>query len=307
MPSRFCGETALFGIRVAFESNHAEALSAALARFRQWNCAESLSPASVYIALVADEEKGTAADCTRIEGRRLDIVDDGVRLCADGEEGRGMCTFPAAAAKSQALTEAINTIVLFLVAQAGRIPVHASAIVVDGRALVLAGRSGSGKSALAMAADQAGLPVLSDDSVFVQLEPSFCLWGLPEAIHLSEKDGPPGIEGATRIRGGRVKRAYPTTNCRTRADSGVLCVLAPRDRVTLEPLDREAAVRTLTQQPEPGYDFYGRRMEDAVRAIAAGGCWRLSLSKDPKAAIRALVEAFSSPDSVCREARGHRG
>jgi hypothetical protein len=218
-----------------------------------------------------------------------------------------MCTFPVAAVNSEAFAEAINTIVLFLVARAGRIPVHASAIIIDDRALVLAGRSGSGKSALAMAANQAGLPVLSEDSVFVQLEPSFFLWGLPEAIHLLERDAPPGIEGATRVRRGRVKRAYPVANCRTGADNGVLCVLAQGDRVTLEPSDREQAVRALTQRPEPGYDFYGRRMEDAVRAIAARGCWRLSLSKDPKAAITTLVEAFSNSSGVCRGGVGHRG
>ena len=52
--------------------------------------------------------------------------------------------------------EMINTLVLFLVAQAARTPLHASAIMLGDTAIVLAGRSGSGKSSLALAADRAG-------------------------------------------------------------------------------------------------------------------------------------------------------
>ena len=49
----------------------------------------------------------------------------------------------------------------------------------------------------------------------------------------------------------------------------------------------------LTEAPEPGFDYYGAQFERAIRAIAAGGCWRLMLSGDPDAAIATLIAAFA--------------
>ena len=293
MPSVFCGETSLFGMRVAFESSHPEALHTAISVLKWNNAASNSSAQSVTIVLVADEVNPPGADRLRIEGSRLVVARDRILLEADGERGRGSCRFPLAAMGSEAFDEAITTTVLFLVAQAGRTPVHASAVIVGGRAVVLAGRSGSGKSALAMAANRAGLSVLSEDSVFVQREPSFCVWGLGGAIHLLDKDALAGFGGGTRLRAGRLKRAVPMTLHQCKADDAVLCVLAPGERVTLEGLDPEDAVQELTEAPEPGYEFYGSRMKDAIRAIANRGCWWLTLSKDPNAAIATLIGAFS--------------
>jgi hypothetical protein len=306
MPSTFCGETSLFGIRISFESNHPAALHSALSAFLKWNCTESQNGPLVYIVLVAGEANLAAADCFKMEGGQLEIVRAGIKVRADGKRGHGTCTFPAAAVASEAFADAIKTVVLYLVAQAGRIPVHASAIVIDDRALVLAGRSNSGKSALAMAANQAGLPVLSEDTVFVQIEPSFCLWGFAEAIHLLETDTPSDIEAGTRLRSGRLKRVIPIANLCHKADEAVLVVLAQGDRVVLEKFEEEHAVRALTSEPEPGFEFYGARMEAAVRAIAAAGCWRLTLSNDPNAAIVVLVDVFSGFGRICRSAGGNR-
>jgi hypothetical protein len=46
--------------------------------------------------------------------------------------------------------------------------IHASAAVIDGRALVLSGGSGSGKSTLALALGLAGHPILADDCLLVE-------------------------------------------------------------------------------------------------------------------------------------------
>lgn len=293
MPSTFSSTTTLFGIGISFQSNHPGALSCALSAFPQDGCRVSSGERPVRIDLVADAESVPAADSSRIIGRRLEIVERGIAVSAGGERGRGTCIFHPQAVGSEAFANAINTVALFLVAQRDRIPLHASAIIVHDRALILAGRSGAGKSALALAADRAGLPILSDDTVFLQLQPTFCVWGRPLFVHLSEMDAPAGTSGGIRIRSGRVKRAIPIVHQCRRADRAALFLLTKGDRVVFQRLDPEDAVRVLTRDPEPGYEFYGARLEEAVRVIAASGCWRLTLSTNADDAIGALVRAFS--------------
>jgi hypothetical protein len=297
MPSRFTGSAAVLGVEVVFESNFPEALTAALAVCSSRNNRETMSPPpTVYIVLAADHAINTLAREHRISGKRLHINGDGIRLDADGELGRATCSFPIDAIDGDLFREAVNTAVLFLVAQTGRIPVHASALMIGDCAYVLAGRSGSGKSALAFAGNLAGLPVLAEDTVFVQREPSFRVWGLADHIHLHEKDAPPGAEGLMRLRSGRAKRALAIKDSRHSAEQSVLCVILGGDRVSLDPLSPEDAVRALIHEPEPGYDYFGTQMEEAIRSIAAGGCWQLTISHDPNAAISKLIDTFRAPN-----------
>jgi hypothetical protein len=295
MPSTFSAETTLFGIGISFESNDPEALRRVLSAFPQEDCTGSSGERLVRIVLVADDANVPAFDSLQINGRRLEVVDQGITVKADGERGHGTCIFRPIAVDSEPFANAVNTVVLFLVAQAGRIPLHASAVIVHGRALVLAGRSGTGKSALALAADRAGLPVLSEDTVFLQLQPSLRVWGRAEFVHLSEKDVPAGVAGGVRVRSGRVKRAIPILHRCHKADRAMLFLLTEGDRVIFQRLDPEDAVRALTRDPEPGYEFYGARLEEGIQALAAKGCWQLSLSTDPGEAVAALVRAFSPP------------
>ena len=294
MPSTFTAQTTLFGIGITFRSNHPEALSRALSIFPQEDPTGSPADQLVHIVLVADEAHVPGIDLLKRSGRSLEVVDQGIATMADGERGTGSCIFPPAVVSGESFTNAINTVVLFLVAQAGRTPLHASAFIVHERALVLAGRSGAGKSALALAADRAGLPVLAEDTVFLQLRPSFCVWGRPDVVHLSETDAPVGAAGRIRIRSGRVKRAIPIVHRRLKAERATLFLLTPGEGVIFRRLDPEDAIRELTRNPEPGYDFYGKRLEVAVRGLAAGGSWQMTLSKDPDEAVAALVREFSN-------------
>ena len=302
MPSTFSAETTLFGIGITFQSNHPEALGRALSVFPPEDGAGTSGEQLVHIVLVADQMDGSAVDNCQINGRQLEVVKGGIAVRADGESGHGSCIFQPTAVSSAPFADAINTVVLFLVAQADRIPLHASAVIVHARALILAGRSGTGKSALALAADRAGLPVLSEDTVFLQLRPSFCAWGRAEVVHLSEKDAPPGVVGGIRVRSGRVKRAIPIIHRCRKAERAMLFLLTKGDRIIFHRLGPDDAVRELTRNPEPGYEFYGARLEEAVRVLASGGCWQLSLSNNPDEAIAALVRGFSI--SASSEAAG---
>lgn len=293
MPSenQIYGDTALFGIRIRFQSNRREILEAALALYPLHEDAP-MQARPVYIVLKTYDVREFASDSVRIDGMELNIVRDGIVLQAEGARQRGACIFPNELPNEDVVHDAINTVAMFLVAQAGRVPVHASAVMFGERAVVLAGRSGAGKSSLALAADRAGYPVLSDDTVFVQTEPAFALWARPEAIHVFEQDALGRTRNGLRFRSGRWKHVLPIAAPRYRADKALLCVLARGENISLEPITEAHAVDALTRDPEPGYEFYGVRAIDAVRAIARGGTWRLTLSHDPDKAIDVLAAAF---------------
>ena len=90
-----------------------------------------------------------------------------------------------------------------------------------------------------------------------------------------------------------MKRVLPIAHPRRTSRKACLCVITRGDAIGLEKIPQDEAVPILTEAPEPGCDYYGARFERAIRAIAAGGCWRLTLSDDPNAAIAVLIDAFS--------------
>ena len=290
------GDITLFGIRVEFNSDHQDALKAVLAAYSPWHSDSLDNAPSVYI-VIKSRGAGDAVDVTEmhVHNTHLHIVRGGITLHADGVAGRGRCEFPCEIAGSDAFLEAVNTIVFFLVAHAGRIPLHASAVMLDDTAIVFAGRSGSGKSTLALAASQAGLPVLSDDTIFVQTVPRFRVWAFARAIHVFEKDAPKGVVAGMRFRSGRWKKALTVATPRDMAERAILCVLKRGEKVGLEPIGQTEAVAPFVADPEPGYEFYGERSADAARALAKGGAWQLTLSADPAEAIDLVRRTFARP------------
>lgn len=294
MPSEIeiYGDIVLFGIRVTFRSNDERALDAALSIYPEWKSEPtSQADVSIYIVLVAYDVNHFGEDVHQVEGELLSIRRNGISVQADGLARSGSCAFNRQFDAEQ-FVDLVNTVVLFLVGHAGRVPLHASAVMVDGTAIMFAGVSGAGKSSLALAADQAGLPVLSDDTIYVQTDPCLRIWSLAGPIHVFPKDAPSDAEGGMRFRGGRWKRSLPAAvRCRV-ADRAILCVLSRGDAVRLTPLARDDAVAALTARPEPGYQFYGQAAMTAARALTEEGAWRLSLSNDPFEAIALIRRHF---------------
>ena len=284
----------LFGIRITFQSNDRRALQAALALYPEWKDHDaSKDDGSIYIVLDAYGVNHPDRDRHHVEGPLLDIEYGGIVIQGDGAARRGACTF-ARDVDAKSLADQINTLVLFLIGHAGRVPLHASAVMLEDTAIVFAGASGAGKSTLALAAGRAGMPLLSDDTIFVQTAPHLRLWSLAGPIHVFEKDAPQD-EGDMRFRGGRWKKSLAVPERWRMAERAVLCVLGRGNEPALEPLPMEAAVAALTDAPEPGYQFYGEASVAAARALAASGAWQLILSTDPMAAI-ALVRRRLAPD-----------
>lgn len=230
-----------------------------------------------------------------VEGRNIFLSANGISARADASARTGICEIARGwfEEPQRLAAEVIDPLLLFLLSHDGRIPVHASAFLLGDRAIVLAGHSGAGKSTLALAALRAGLAVLSDDIIHVQLEPHFAIWALPRPLHVFAADAPPDTTGAMRLRSGKWKAAIERrTADPCMARRAVLCLLERSDHVFLERVDPEPAVQTLAEQAEPGFDLFRNDLPRALRAIGAEGMWRLKLSRDPGEALALLIAQF---------------
>src|SRR6185437_10549696 len=94
-----------------------------------------------------------------------------VAVRASPLSGRGVCEFPPGGEFGEPFAEAINTVALFLVAQAGRIPVHAAAIMLGDIAVVLAGPCGAG--GVGCAFRRHGLCSMSSEAAVVVADGSY--------------------------------------------------------------------------------------------------------------------------------------
>lgn len=226
-----------------------------------------------------------------VKGSCLTLEGEGILGRADAASRTAECSLSRAyGADRAALAEIGETLLLFLVTHAGRVPLHAAAVMVNETALLLAGPSGSGKSSLALAAQRHGLEVLSEDTSYVQLKPHTKVWGWPGAIHLDAADAPAG-EFQRRTRGGRIKSAIPRKLTRAAAGRAILVALEPGDELRLERASTEWLLARLSPL-EPGFSLFGREIVEVLRMFAEEGAWRLMLGGNPDEAIALLQGRF---------------
>lgn len=147
----------------------------------------------------------------------LEIRPDGVRLAIPAvaeywvEAGRRVIVQPILPQDTaQIRLFLLGTVLAILCFQRGLLPMHASAVDIGGRALLVSGASGAGKSTLAAALSARGYRLLSDD---------VCALALPEGQPLAVLPAFPRVklapdsadrlqiptEGLERIRGGTGK------------------------------------------------------------------------------------------------------
>jgi len=189
-------------------------------------------------------------------------------------------------------TEMLEAVVLAMLSCYDRHPVHAAAVAHRGHALLLAAPSGTGKSTLAYACHAAGLDLLGDDHVRVQLEPSMRIWGWPARVRLlaetAERMGVPHapVHTLDPKRKAVVDASAGVSASRLVADDATVCVLS-RDGgpLALEPLSPAEVARALEEQLAPGFDRFPARWPSVVRALTARGGWRLNLSRDAHEAV----------------------
>src|SRR4051812_5376025 len=284
----------LFDLQVTFESDDVTALRAVRDVYPDAQDADGVGN-SIYIVIrISQSRCDGQIDAITVSGSRIDIQGPSIRGAANAQDKTGWCEVPSGLLdEPQSLTEIVDCLVLFLVTHSGRTPLHACAVLMGDTALVLAGRSGAGKSRLALAAARANLPVLTDDSVYLQTEPRLTVWGLSRPVHVFEKDAP-GVAGPKRWRAGRLKNAITLPSRAPKAEQAILCLLEHGTRIALRPLGVEDAIAELMAGLEPGFDLFRGTLPQTLRAMAPDGAWRLTLSADPDEAIALLQQRFTA-------------
>ena len=197
-------------------------------------------------------------------------------------------------------TEMLEAVVLALLSCYDRHPVHAAAVAHDGHALLFAAPSGTGKSTLAYACHAAGLELLGDDHVRVQLEPVLRVWGWPARVRLLEATAERlGAKQATgEMSNGKRKAVVDVRDgmsaARLVASDATVCVLS-RDGgpLALSRLSAAEVARALDEQLAPGFDRFPARWPAVVSALSARGGWRLNLSPDPHEAVSIVRDLLS--------------
>jgi hypothetical protein len=190
-------------------------------------------------------------------------------------------------------TTFLEAITLALLSHFDRHPVHASAVVRDGRALLFHGASGAGKSTLAYLSHAAGLDVLGEDHVWVQLERRIAVWGrsAPARLTADAVRHFPQLAGAVTdaTSGGAAKAAIRFDRrgaAPLRADHATVCLLAPgREAASVQRVSADEVIRALAADVAPGFDRFPERHDQVARALASSGGWRLNLSGNPHDAL----------------------
>ncbi|HEU4650973.1 MAG TPA: hypothetical protein VFS49_06120, partial [Croceibacterium sp.] len=285
-------------IPLRIELADARAADAVAAACRGWAGQAGPGPALVLRIDLSGALVGTGRTVIHVEGAVMRIHGSGVAAEAEFCRGIARCAVSAGylAAPQALFAEVLEPLVLMMVTQRDRTPVHASAFVINDTAILLAGHTGAGKSCLARAADAAGYQVLSDDTVFVQLAPRLTVWGWPTAAHLLASDAP-GRAGPTRLRNGTLKQVVPLRSaCETAlcCHRAVLCLLTrARDGVaTLEPAPASAVEERLWPL-DSGFDLLPAQIALALARLSRGGVWDLRLSRDPAEAVRLLARSIA--------------
>jgi hypothetical protein len=279
------------GVALRVSASHGRLIEAVAAACRGWEAPVDPHGPMLHLWLklgaVPVESTGPV-----VETDGLDLsIRGNVEAGADARRGHAWCRVANADAFNdpEFREQVLECLILWMLTRSGRTPIHASAFVAGSTAILLAGRGGSGKSCLALAAHSAGFPLLSDDTVYLETGRKFRAWGIPRSVHVFPEDTR-REDTPIRLRNGKRKRAIvlPIPPRPVTADAAALCVLRRGKRVSLEPLDSSEALAALGP-PEPGFDLLATDITAGLRRITRHGAWRLTLSTDPNEAIALLA------------------
>ncbi|MBV9110364.1 MAG: hypothetical protein JO306_13210 [Gemmatimonadetes bacterium] len=312
----------VMGIPVRFESGSPQVLAAVEASFGAWRVLErdpALVQAGAPVRVRIRVRRGGASDArARVVGHGvprpylLIVSGPAVRGYADALQREAVAEVDAALVDDTLLFRAlvVEALALFLVTRMDREPLHAAAVVRGDAALVLAGRSGVGKSTTVYAAARAGLRVLAEDAVFLQLRP-FRVWGMPAEVRLGPESARFFPELAhvavTRMANGKEKRVVPLRGTPGASEWPLaervgVCLLSRGGPPRVEPLSAEEMVSALADVPEPGFSHFAASIRPRVRLLAARGGWRLALPGDPADTVGMLHEMLDSVEMGTRVA-----
>jgi hypothetical protein len=295
----------VMGVPVRFETDAARVLEAVDETFGAWAGAEpegwSGPPLTVRIRMAPGSEgaDGRVPLRERWAGGRLRVRTPASRGVADIARRTAVARVTRALVRDreQFRHGVLERLTLWMVTAMDRQPLHAAALERDGTALLLAGRSGVGKSTLVYAALRAGLRVLTEDCVFLQSLPEARVWGMPGSVHLM----PEAVRWFPELAGrapvvrpnGKRKIAVDLREAGAAAPAAPvrragICLLARGPRPSLEVLSPHAVAAELTAELEPGFDRFAATLAAPLRRMAERGAWRLTLPPNPHDAVPLL-------------------
>lgn len=310
-------ELAVMGIPMRIESNHPTVVAVASEAFGHWvgsgepDLARSAPPVTVRIVVdpAIDYAGDRALVYRMLDPDRLLITGPGVAAVADASRWNGVAHVSRTLVSDAehfryAVLEALT---LFNISLRDRQPIHAAAVANDDRLMLLAGPAGVGKSTLAYACLQAGMTLVAEDMVWVELRDRFAVWGRVARVHVPHPSVKffPELKGraATVLAGGEQKIVVPVPEssraARARFTAAEVCVLrrgvqAGAGRAS------PAAVAEAIAPKESGFDMFKDTVLPAVDRLSAGGGWYLTLSPNPVEAVPILAGLLAGGNNALR-------
>ncbi len=300
-------ELPVLGIATRFETNSAYVGDVIEEAFGDWrNIGDFAEPsAGVRVRLIVHE--GTEHVVGHAPIRHLCPDDTRIIVQSPGSvaisdplrrESVAYVTSELAADRAHFRDAVLEAITLALLCAFDRHPLHASAVAAGGRALLLAAPSGTGKSTLAYAAHRAGLSVLSEDRVWIQLEPDVRVWGWPGQVRLLPSDAArvpePSHQRAQSTANGKAKVIVDVpTESRYVAGLPAVCILERgAGKVALRRLPPDELIDALDRDLSAGFDRFANRHARVLQAVTSAGGWQLTLSHDADAAVPLLMQVL---------------
>jgi hypothetical protein len=287
----------ILGIPVSFETNSTQILEAVRASYDPADImpfTEHRGGPRVRVLVTPDVETvGTSGLKVQLpERNRLVLGWGDGEANADAVQGEAVARVRPGAAEVAGFRERVlDHLALFLVTYSDRHPLHAAGIERDGKAVLLFGPSGLGKSSLTYAAMRAGWKVLADDAIYVQSTPYRGLWGVPRRIHLPAESVRyfPELESMLPVQrpDGRLKIAVeipaPARAPVPWTGEVGLCLLTRRSGAeSPERVTADEAADEMRQGLQGGFERFAGSLDECITSLASdGACWRLPVRAEP--------------------------
>ena len=301
----------VLGSRVRFVSESAELLGLAdeaFGRLPRNGGAHDSPPFMIRLVPVASDARDSHRALTLAAGASWlcgSVGDSAFAVMSPGERS-ALVGIPPRLLRQRynARYELVEFAALTLLARArALVPLHAAAVVCDGRCVLLLGDSGAGKSTFCLHAMYAGLKLLSEDSVFLTRDARFAA-GVPGFLHL-RPDATRWLRGAPRAprvdaasfirrRSGIRKLEIDLRHARLPLAAspvrlGAVVVLEGRaagGAPLIRPLQRRALLAALdASQP---YAASRPEWPDFRKAITSIPAFSMRRAAEPRAAVEAL-------------------
>ena len=293
----------VLGIETRFDSNNEDVIELVEQSFGRWRHLppeERTAATAARVRVVVNEgsDKPSSISLTSGPDSRLLLQSNGSIGYVDPfrQESVAYVTSELASDGAHFRVAVLEALTFALLACFDRHPLHAAAITRGASTALLAGAGGSGKSTLAYLAHSADIDVLSDDHVWLQLDPDVRIWAsAPHARLRADATAHfPEVEhsGDDKL---VVHLAPRDDDHRLFGRRPVVCILARGDQASLEPLQPSDIEAELIQQLSPGFDRFPERNGAAFAAVASEGGWRLTLSDNPHDALPLLHRVLDGP------------